>query len=172
MNLCECGCGQTTEISKSNRPERGIVKGQPTRYVRGHSAKNNPERCFLSSTKRIGECLVWTGCRSVNGYGKMAVRGKSEYAHRYAYQRVHGEIPGGFDLDHLCRNRPCVDIAHLELVTHQVNLLRGHTITAMNAAKTHCINGHEFNVKNTYRRPDGSRECRQCSRERKMVQAC
>jgi len=172
MKLCECGCGQPTEISKSNRPERGIVKGQPTRYIRGHSAKNNPERSFLSNTERINGCLVWTGCRSLNGYGRMAVRGRSEYAHRYAYQRVHGEIPDGFDLDHLCRNRPCVDVAHLELVTRQVNLLRGETITAKNAAKTHCINGHEYTDNNTYRRPTGSRECRRCIRERKRRIAC
>src|SRR3990172_6824393 len=49
-----------------------------------------------------------------------------------------GPIPDGLQLDHLCRNRACIESTHLEPVTNQVNLLRGNTIAAANLGKTHC----------------------------------
>ena len=81
-----------------------------------------------------------------------------------AYAIAHGKLPdAGYHLDHTCRVRHCV--RHTEPVTIRENLMRGPTtFAAINAAKTHCRNGHEFTDANTYRPPDGSRMCRECSR--------
>lgn len=91
------------------------------------------------------------------------------YVHRYAYQRFVGPIPNGMEIDHVCRNRACANPLHLEAITHHENLLRGRTLTARNAAATHCPHGHAYTPDNTYlrQRPDGryERECRVCRRE-------
>lgn len=69
-------------------------------------------------------------------------------------------------LDHLCRNRGCINPDHLEPVTCRENLLRGQTFQARNAAKTHCPHGHGYDEGNTRFNKDGSRACRSCERKR------
>ena len=102
------------------------------------------------------------------GYGKIIIRSgkrKDNYlAHRVVYSALRGEIPEGLELDHLCRNRRCVNPWHLELVTGRVNTLRGDALSAINARKTHCIGGHAFTPENT-RIWGGQRICRTCRRE-------
>lgn len=83
-------------------------------------------------------------------------------AHRWAYEHFVGPIADGLVLDHLCRNTSCVNPRHLEPVTQQENVLRGSAPAAINAAKSHCVNGHEFTAENTYLRPNGWRICRIC----------
>lgn len=105
-------------------------------------------------------CVEWTGAMHSEGYGMIGSRG---YAHRVAYELLVGEIPKGFQIDHLCRNRACMNPNHLEAVTQQVNLRRGNGASAINARKTHCKWGHEYTEENTYRRPDGKgKMCRTC----------
>ena len=72
-------------------------------------------------------------------------------------------IPDGKELDHLCRNRKCVNPKHLESVTHRENILRGETIMAENARKTHCWRGHPLSGKNLKLKPNGHRQCRACA---------
>lgn len=123
----------------------------------------------LATVDRTGDgCWEWPGKRDPNGYG----RAGKWWAHRVAYEVWVGPVPAGLELDHLCRNPACVRPDHLEPVTHRVNMLRGRTIGARNAAKTHCIHGHEFTLANTYIRSDtGGRQCRQCGRDRDRVRA-
>lgn len=116
----------------------------------------------------LGPCWVWTGSLAKRGYGSFCPSGKSVSAHRYSFELARGEIPEGLHLDHLCRNPPCVNPDHLDPVTVRLNILRGDGEAAKNAAKTHCLRGHEFTSENTY--TNGRRRvCRQCERIRRSA---
>lgn len=119
-------------------------------------------------------CWPWGGGKSGGGYGSFAVdsrdgeRGATNVkAHRWSYEHFVGPVPDGLELDHLCRNRGCVNPAHLEPVTHLENVRRG---SRCGTRLTHCKRGHEFTPENTYTRKDGARICRSCHREH--VRAC
>ena len=117
-------------------------------------------------------CWMWTGARTQGkrrpSYGVVKLPTGRTGAHRAVYAEVMGPIPKGLELDHLCRVPLCVNPAHLEPVTHRENILRGKTVPARNAAKTHCPQGHEYTPENTYVNPiEGYRQCRTCIREAK-----
>lgn len=99
-----------------------------------------------------------------NGYFRVKQAGRRRYAHRVAYEVVHGPISAGLVIDHLCRNRWCCNPDHLEPVTNSTNILRGTGASARNAAKTHCPAGHEY-----YVRLDGKRRCSTCDRDRAIA---
>lgn len=121
---------------------------------------------FWSAIRIAGDCLEWTGyIDTTTGYGRI-LDGKT-YAHIFAYKMIYGVIPAGSQLDHLCRNRKCVNPDHLEPVTPRINVLRGVSPVAVNARKTHCQNGHPFNDQNTYISSKGYRNCRICKKEYK-----
>ena len=112
-------------------------------------------------------CWVWMASSSDDGYGQFWSEEKMVRAHRYAYERWVGPIPEGLTIDHLCRVRHCVNPDHLEAVTNRENILRGETIAAAYAARTHCLQGHPYDEENTYVPPRGGRrECRTCRRAR------
>ena len=110
------------------------------------------------------DCWEWQAYRQ-NGYGRFQIKGRHIQAHRYAYITLIGPIPHGLTLDHLCRNRACVNPAHLQPVTMRVNILRGVGITAQAARRTHCPQGHPYDLFNTHYQKKGSRICRACQRK-------
>jgi len=109
-------------------------------------------------------CWVWTAAR-VTGYGRFRLAGKQVGAHRLAYELLVGPIPDGLTIDHLCRNRACVNPSHLEPVTGRVNTLRGFAPPARNATKTHCLAGHPFEGDNLRFTSRVERICRTCRNE-------
>lgn len=112
-------------------------------------------------------CWLWTGTLRRGGYGAFHFRGNTRPASRIAVLWSGREIPYGHHVDHLCRTPQCVNPSHLEVVTPGVNSLRGNTFCAINAAKTHCVNGHALTAENlsSYSHK-GWRYCKACSRER------
>ena len=110
-------------------------------------------------------CWLWQGSLNDRGYGRTYHTKSYFAAHRVAYTIVKGPIPAGLTLDHLCRNRICINPSHLEAVTVKVNIRRGG-----NTIKTHCVHGHEFTPENTKHKPKGKytvRMCRACDRAEK-----
>lgn len=121
---------------------------------------------------RGSPCMVFASTNS-NGYGVVGVDGRTVRAHRALYERWFGSIPSGLELDHLCRNRACINPAHLEPVTHAVNMERSPFRGALgefHRSKTHCPQGHPYDEENTYvyaKKNGGSgRQCRTCHRDR------
>jgi HNH endonuclease len=98
----------------------------------------------------------------VCGYGSFRLGSRKVKAHRYAYELWGaGSVPPGLTIDHLCRNRACVNPAHLEAVSMRDNILRGTAPPALLAAATACPNGHPYTEANT-ERYRGKRRCRTC----------
>lgn len=111
-------------------------------------------------------CWISNRAMHSNGYTKIGYFGQTWLTHRFAYTVFVGDIPDGLQLDHLCSQRACCNPEHLEPVTCRENLLRGDTLTAREAAQTHCKEGHPLSGPNLYVRPDrvNSRGCRTCRR--------
>lgn len=146
--------------------------------TRGPYRRSDPMERFLAKVDvRDDGCWVWTGAL-VNGYGRFQTGGSRRHggavalAHRWLYEQTIGPVPEGLELDHLCRVRSCVNPTHLEPVTTRENQLRGDTLGARNAAKSHCPKGHPYEGANlgSHR---GRRRCLTChaaaERERKRL---
>ncbi len=126
---------------------------------------------FLSKVREGHGCWEFTGRLDREGYGIQWVTDVgNRRSHRLAYEYFVGPIPDGLTIDHLCRNRACCRPDHLEAVTIGVNIHRGNTAAAINAAKTHCPAGHAYDEGNTHVRKSGQRECRMCMRDRSRRQ--
>ncbi len=148
IGLCECGCGAQVRAGR--------------RFVKGHNAKSQSPEYIVDAESG---CWVWQRCLTF-GYGRKRVKGVDWRAHRWYYEQAHGPIPAGLVIDHLCRNRACVNPAHMEPVTNRENILRGVSPHALNARKTHCKRDHEYTPENTYLTPAGLRQCRECDRQK------
>jgi hypothetical protein len=111
-------------------------------------------------------CLIFQGTVLSNGYGQISDHGRKRATHTIVYERTHGAMPPGLQIDHLCRVRSCVNVDHLEAVTCATNLNRaiGNAFQTQRA-KTHCPQGHPYSGINLRMRKDGGRKCVVCIRE-------
>ncbi len=116
---------------------------------------------FWDKVQVVGDCMEWVGYVTWKGYGQFSVGTKMRASHRLAWEEANGPIPEGMQLDHLCRNRRCVDPLHLEVVTREENNRRG----LCGFARTHCKHGHELTSANLFRHAR-RRLCKECQRQR------
>lgn len=132
---------------------------------------------FWAHTKKVGNCIEWTGSLVYPWKGQERYYGKLTYgphgnkktarAHRYAWFLAYGKWPSK-ELDHLCQNQRCVKVQHLEEVTHRKNIRR-------KPGYGYCKRGHKFVKGNHYKHRNGkwfSRRCKICLRAKRRNASC
>ena len=166
---CHCGCGGKTSLAARTISELGLSRGDPRKWIVGHQQRGvyRPIIPRLESRSRLTPegCWEWFGAKSPAGYGTISWLGRDRPTHRVAYELLVGPVPDGLQLDHLCRNRACLNPEHLEPVTNRENTRRG----LLGVLKTHCKHGHEYTTENTRITPEGKRVCRICHRGREAI---
>jgi hypothetical protein len=120
------------------------------------------ERIKAKVAERPDGCWEWTGFRDRKGYGRFSLGNRPTVVARASYEAFIGPIPEGLTIDHLCRFPPCVNPAHLAVVTRAENTMRGETVTAKNAQARACPKGHAYDEANTYVDKRGRRSCKAC----------
>lgn len=153
--------GGCSNERKSTHPGRHAEDAMPTVAKSYPQMTESESKRFWARVEPDGiyGCWIWTAGLS-EGYGSVGIRGRVYLAHRLSYTNTIGDPGADRQLDHLCRNRPCVNPFHLEPVTHAENIRRAGP--PRKEAKTHCKNGHSYSGDNLYLYPDGRRECAIC----------
>ena len=125
--------------------------------------RQDPMQRFLLKVSPLDAngCRAWIGEVAPSGYGQFWDGYRLVRPHRWLYEQTYGVIAGGLVIDHLCRNRACVSLDHLEAVSQKENARRGY----WGVLKTHCPQDHPYNEANTCL-SGGVRYCRTCAREK------
>ena len=161
------GVGDIAEMAK-----RIVESPDFPRTVTIDAARKTIQNFIAKVSVSPSGCWDWNGARIASGYGKFSIRRRTStgkrtpsFAHRVSHMIFVGPIPEGLTIDHLCKNKGCVNPAHLEAVTHLVNLTRSSNRVGQWSYTTHCNHGHERTPENTYTSPAGHKNCRECMRE-------
>jgi hypothetical protein len=120
---------------------------------------------FWKKVKKTDTCWIWTAYKDRDGYGTIYINPQNRRSHVVSYLIHGGHIPDGYVMHHDCKNKSCVNPAHLRAVTQRENLHADDTINRRNAAKTHCPHGHEYTPENTKYNNKNERRCQTCVRE-------
>jgi hypothetical protein len=133
------GCGQPFHPAR----DRNRYCSRPCwGRARPHPKAAWPERFWAKVDRRgTSECWPWTAYRN-DGYGLIKVDERVRLAHLVSLELVGRRPRPGQEADHLCRNRACVNPAHLDLVTHRENGVRGMSPAGQNSRKALCPKGH------------------------------
>lgn len=138
-----------------------------TTFLRTLNLVEIEERFWSKVDRDLGDtsrCWEWRACVD-KGYGQFWLKGSRVLAHRFSYELSGLVIPKGLQLDHLCRNRRCVNPHHLEPVSQKENIYRGEGPTATNSRKTRCPKGHEYDVQEVEVSGTVRRRCSVCLKE-------
>lgn len=153
-------------IAKYGSPRTDI----PVRKLPLREQREDVRARILAKSERVGDCIEWRGYAMPSGYGTISWRSRQWVVHRAMWTVMVGPIPTDDDwtLDHLCRNKLCVNVEHLEVVTRTENSLRaGGLAIAHGRTKQKfgmvCFNGHKRTRENTGTRPNGGRKCLICA---------
>lgn len=149
---------------------RGVYPRKPG-VPRGQYRRRPLEERFLQKFEVMPDgCWQWTAHIGSHGYGVINSGGAGPIvlAHRVAYELYKGPISEGLFVDHLCRNRRCVNPEHLELVTNRTNFLRGDHPLVIIHRTGRCVRGHELTPETYYVSPKGKTQCRICRAERRQ----
>ena len=122
-------------------------------------SQNIADKLKRYSTLAPSGCIEWTAGKDTGGYGRIYISAVAHPAHRVAYEFAKGAIPEGLHIDHLCKNRKCINPDHLEAVTQAENTRRG-------CEKEFCIRGHRMEPSNCHYPKEGGRRCLACVRMR------
>jgi hypothetical protein len=151
-----------------------LIKSVPGKTMNLKLIKRCPpgmskEDYFWLRVHKTKTCWIWTRSKSGDGYGNVYWEGRNTGAHRVAYKLIQGSFPPkGLEIDHLCRNRICVNPKHLEAVQPRINKLRGVSIVAIHAKRKHCSKGHLYTLENLQKGFSHGRPWRRCRICRKL----
>ena len=138
----------------------GRYASRATKSVRPYTRKPVADR-FWPKVRKTSTCWVWTASQAGKGYGVFWDGVRQVYAHRFAFESVHGTIEPRLQIDHLCRVHNCVNPEHLEVVTNRENVLRGQHPSMVIHRAQRCARGHPYTTENVSNRTN-DRHCRIC----------
>lgn len=139
-----------------------------TQAAKSRPSRRDPGERALEKVRLNGDCWIFEGAHTANGYGQVHNPTGSRLAHRAVYEYLtRQEIPPKATVDHVCRVKSCVNPDHMEIVSNRENILRGGSMAALYARRTHCPRGHPFDGDNlrVYKSDGNSRTCLTCKRE-------
>lgn len=129
ITCSSCNTKRYVSYVPYNDTKRGVYNHQCRDCYKSSSTPTTPlaVRLVRKLKQDKNGCLVWTGSLMPNGYARIGIGGRGTggaYIHRVAYELKYGKIPKDLQIDHLCRNRACANVDHLEAVTARENTLR------------------------------------------------